>query len=354
MRRFTCQCGNTLYFENTQCLECGATLGFVPEDRRVRALEPAGQDLWMVDGRYYRKCLHYARDGVCNWMMPAEDGHSFCQACRLNEVIPDLTQPDNFRHWGLLESAKRTLLFGLMRLDLPLTSRREHPGGLGFAFMEDDDNQQVLTGHAGGLITINVREADDAYREAMRKRLGEPYRTLLGHFRHESGHFYWEHLVAAHADELDAFRALFGDEREDYASALARHYSASFIPWPHDVITAYAAAHPWEDWAETWAHYLLINDTLETAEDLGIQTEAPQDFDGMLAQWRKLSTTINALGGSLGMPSLYPFVFSEAVAAKLRFIHALLERQVPSATRPATTAPSDAPSRTAANPRKPV
>ena len=350
MRRFSCQCGNTLYFENTHCLRCDRATGFLPEQRSLRGLEPDAGGRYTVDGRGYRKCLHYARDGVCNWMIPAEDPDSFCQACRLNVVIPDLRQPENHLHWQRLEAAKRHLLYQLIKLGLPLTPRSEDADGLGFAFMEDDDNQQVLTGHAGGLITINVREADSAYRETMRKRLGEPYRTLLGHFRHESGHFYWDRLVAQNDDELQAFRELFGDERADYAWAMERHYSGG-MSWPHYVISAYAAAHPWEDWAETWAHYLLIGDTLETARDHGLLAVLPTDFQERLDQWRELSVTINALGGSLGMPTLYPFVYSDAVVEKLLFIHALLGRQVPLPTCPGSAGPSGAPSRTAADPR---
>lgn len=354
MRRFSCQCGNTLYFENTCCLRCGRASGFVPEQRALRGLEPDTGDHYTVDGQVYRKCLHYPRDGVCNWMIPAEDPEPFCQACRLNVVIPDLRQPENHLHWQRLEAAKRHLLYQLIKLGLPLTPRSGQREGLGFAFMEDDDNQQVLTGHAGGLITINVREADSAYRETMRKRLGEPYRTLLGHFRHESGHFYWDRLVGQNQDELQAFRALFGDERADYADAMARHYASGGLGWPHDVISAYAAAHPWEDWAETWAHYLLIGDTLETARDHGLLASLPMDFQARLELWRELSVTINALGGSLGMPTLYPFVYSDAVVEKLQFIHALLARQAPLPRCPEATGQSGAPSQTAEAPRKDV
>ncbi|MCK8514790.1 putative zinc-binding metallopeptidase [Methylonatrum kenyense] len=351
MRRFSCQCGNTLYFENSACLRCGRTVGFVPQQQAVRSLEPVGDGLYSVDGRHYRMCLHYVRDRVCNWMIPEADPEPFCEACRLNEIIPDLSQPENHLHWQRLETAKRHLLYQLMTLGLPLTPRSQQKDGLGFAFMEDDDNQQVLTGHAGGLITINVREADSAYRETMRKRLGEPYRTLLGHFRHESGHFYWDRLIATNGHELSAFRDLFGDERADYADAIARHYAGGGMDWPHHVISAYAAAHPWEDWAETWAHYLLIDDTLETAVDYDLIAALPDNLNARLETWRELSLMINALGGSLGMPTLYPFVYSDPVIEKLEFIHALLERQVPLQTYPGSTGPSPAPTQTGANPR---
>lgn len=327
MRRFRCRCGQWLYFDNTACMNCGATLGFLPGSLELLPLDPRSDGTWMAGGTPVRQCLHYHRDHVCNWLVPADDPDPFCESCRLNAVIPNLSLPENPSHWARLEAAKRSLLYELRRLGLPLTPRSAaHPRGLGFAFMEDDDNQQVLTGHAGGLITINIREADDAYRETMRKRLGEPYRTLLGHFRHESGHFYWEHLVATDADRLARFRALFGDERQDYAMALERHYSQAQVPWSVWHITAYAAAHPWEDWAETWSHYLLLRDTLETAGDLGLQQREDPDLQRMLAHWRELSVLINALGRSLGMPSLYPFVHTEQVAEKLGFIHDLLQQ----------------------------
>jgi hypothetical protein len=35
--------------------------------------------------------------------------------------------------------------------------------------------------------------------------------------------------------------------------------------WQKSFISKYATSHPWEDWAETWAHYLHIMDMLETA-----------------------------------------------------------------------------------------
>ena len=60
----------------------------------------------------------------------------------------------------------------------------------------------------------------------------------------------------------------------DYAAALSSHYQIGApAGWEEDFITAYAASHPWEDWAETWAHYLQILDGLETCEGLGIEVQ---------------------------------------------------------------------------------
>ena len=129
----------------------------------------------------------------------------------------------------------------------------------------------MLTGHLNGVVTINVSEADDAERERRRAGLAEPYRTLLGHMRHEVGHYYWKRLVTGDADRLARFRELFGDDRDDYAAALTRHYqSGPPQDWQDRFVSAYASAHAWEDWAETWAHYLHMTDTIEIAATCGV------------------------------------------------------------------------------------
>jgi hypothetical protein len=89
---------------------------------------------------------------------------------------------------------------------------------------------------------------------------------LLGHFRHEVGHYFWDRLVATDPHQLEEFRVLFGDDRQDYGEALKRHYDEGApANWQDTYISMYATMHPWEDFAETWAHYLHIVDTLETA-----------------------------------------------------------------------------------------
>src|ERR1700678_1621481 len=238
MKLFECQnCGQPLYFENTRCISCGLLLGYLPARQTVTALRPDPPNwraLASPRGRY-RYCANGVH-GVCNWLIPAGDSDQYCAACRHNRMIPDLTQPDNLAHWRLMEIAKHRLFYALLRLRLPLRTRAEDPNGLTFDFLADGSalpaGGAVMTGHANGVITINLAEADDAERERRRGQMGEPYRTLLGHFRHEIAHYYWDRLIANTAS-LDEFRQLFGDEREDYGAALQRYYaSGPPADWP--------------------------------------------------------------------------------------------------------------------------
>src|SRR5437868_9942335 len=127
-----------------------------------------------------------------------------------------------------------------------------------------------MTGHKDGIVTMKVEEADDVTRVRVRTQMREPYRTLLGHFRHETGHYYWDRLIA-NSDWLEPFRGLFGDERASYAEALDRHYQQGApLDWQPQYVSAYATMHPWEDWAETWAHYLHMMDAVDTALGFGM------------------------------------------------------------------------------------
>ncbi|HEY7664941.1 MAG TPA: putative zinc-binding peptidase [Xanthobacteraceae bacterium] len=342
MKLFDCQnCGQPLYFENTSCVSCGRRLGYLPERAIVAALEEADggwRPLGMPESRY-RLCANAEHD-VCNWLVAPEQGEIFCAACRHNRTIPDLSNPENLVHWRKIESAKHRLFYTLLRLDLPLTTRAEDPNGLAFDFLSspaDGAGQApVLTGHAGGLITLNVAEADDPERERQRKSMAEPYRTLLGHFRHEIAHYYWDHLVRD-TPAIDEFRRLFGDEREDYGAALQRYYANGPAPdWADRFVTAYASAHPWEDFAESWAHYFHMVDTLETAFAFGLRLRpkvgadlaAAIDFDPYVAEldriidaWLPLTFAVNSINRSMGQPDLYPFALPPAVILKLNFIH---------------------------------
>jgi len=338
MKTFHCECGNTLYFENTSCVQCGRMLGFLPDLLELSALEPASDGAYRAlvpeaRGGLYRPCRNYADQDACNWMIASDDPEPFCTACRLNEVIPNLDKPGNRSLWIQIERRKRRLVYDLRRARLPVFSRASNPdAGLGFAFMEDDPGDlefhdhnhgnPILTGHANGLITINIAEADDLERERMRQQMNEQQRTLLGHFRHESGHYYWDRLVA-HGPFLPRVRALFGDERSDYASALAQYYE--YGPpsnWQHSYVSAYASAHPWEDWAECWAHWLQITDALETAVTIGLApAEALEgDMDNRIRQWLDLALKINLLNRSMDQPDPYPFVLSPPVVDKLKLI----------------------------------
>lgn len=355
MRTFYCEhCQAPVYFENTHCTGCGHALGLLPEYLRISAMQPLDDVLWRAmmpaaDGRTYRQCENYHVHHVCNWMVPAESDERFCIACQLNDTIPNLSRPGFTEQWYRIERSKRRLVYSLLKLGLPVRSKELDPtSGLAFSFKSQVDaepDEQVMTGHANGHITINLDEADPAQRERNRLDLQERYRTLLGHFRHEIGHYYWDLLIAGSA-HLESFRALFGDEREDYGEALERHYKQGPVKdWQAQYISAYASMHPWEDWAETWAHYLHIVDTLETAENFGISMEhrradgsvsraAPDfnpyaivDFEPLIEHWTPLTFALNSLNRSMGLQDLYPFVLSRPAIEKLAFVHHVIGAQ---------------------------
>lgn len=347
MRLFHCDhCENLIYFENHTCVSCSHKLAFLPDARIVASLDPAGNDLWQSpapssQGRTYRLCANYTQHETCNWAIPSDQTDALCSACQLTRVIPDLTMSGHREAWYKLEAAKRRLVYGLTQLKLPVFPKTaETPHGLEFAFLAATLENPVLTGHDNGIITISLAEADDAERERRRNSMHEPYRTLLGHMRHESGHYYWDLLIRDHPERLAACRALFGDDSLDYGEALKTHY-ANGAPanWQTNFISAYASAHAWEDWAETWAHYLHITDAVETAEQCGVSLARPlgsstaalagkkksappaDSFDAMIARWFDLTHAINNLNRGLGLPDSYPFVLSIPVIEKLRFIH---------------------------------
>ncbi|PRY38699.1 zinc-binding metallopeptidase family protein [Umezawaea tangerina] len=326
MRSFTCpSCGNLLFFENYSCVVCGTAVGYSRDDRALVALS----------GR--QRCANSVVAG-CNWLVDGED--VLCDCCALTRTRPaDGVSAEPFAR---AEAAKRRLLHQLDDLGLPVTPRTEDPdGGLAFDLLSSDQ-EHVVTGHANGVITIDLAEGDDSHREAMRARLAEPYRTLLGHFRHEVGHWYWDVLIDR-AGFHEAFRAVFGDERADYQAALEAHYANEPAPgWEESHVSTYATAHPWEDWAETFAHLLHIRDTVQTAAAYGVlvagrditpHPHAPVDavpseeaveFDDLVDTWVPLSRAVNQLNRSMGKDDLYPFVLSPVVLGKLRFVDGLL------------------------------
>jgi hypothetical protein len=336
MRPFECACGAQTFFENTSCLACSCVLGFFPDLGRIGTLRPSANDSDVFHSHLdancgYRKCENYTTEGVCNWMIADDDPVRLCQACRLNNVIPDLSVPENREKWARAENAKRRLVYSLNRLALPVVPKAVDPErGLSFDLKDDMPTEHVLTGHADGLITLNLAEADPLLREKLRLQLHERYRTLLGHFRHEVGHYYWDVLVKD-SPQLDACRELFGDEREDYAAALERHYKREPSDnWRGAFVSEYATSHPWEDWAETWAHYLHITDTLETAGAFGVQlgrlkVAAPSPaFDELMSRWFALTLVLNSLSRSMGYEDFYPFELGSAVQAKLAFVHEII------------------------------
>jgi hypothetical protein len=347
MKVFHCDhCAHLVFFENTECVNCGHLLAFLPALMLVGSLDPADADahwtspLAAAKGRTYKLCANYRDTQVCNWAVNRDDDNPLCLSCRFTRVIPDLSVPGYQAAWYRLEVAKRRLLYTLLTLRLPLDAGGELP--LAFEFLADATSADgaVLTGHANGVVTISLAEADDSERERRRTMLGEPYRTLLGHMRHEVGHYFWMRLVAGDPDRLNAFRAMFGDEQVDYLAALKVHYDAGApADWQERFISAYASAHPWEDWAETWAHYLHMTDTIETAATCGVslrprRSDEPSlprmstvagmtegSFDRLLDSWFPITYLLNNLNRGLGHPDPYPFVLSTPVIEKLRFVH---------------------------------
>jgi hypothetical protein len=346
MRLFRCRtCGQTIFFENSLCGNCGSALGFLAGGQEMLTLTQQGDFYRRVNSlqryRYCENALHKA----CNWLIPAGSPENFCTACRHNRTIPDLSVPDYLAQWQKLEIAKHRLFYTLIGLGLPLRSYTDDPErGLAFDFLPDPPGPgpRILTGHDEGLITINLAEADDAMRERFRTEMGEPYRTLLGHFRHETGHYFWN-ILLRDTGRLSQFRDMFGDERAHYGPALEKHYQDGPPPdWELDYISAYAASHPWEDFAESWAHYLHIIDTLETASAFGLRIHpgagrhkllrASITFDPhhttsiepLITAWLPLTVAVNSLNRSMGLADLYPFTLAPNVVEKLGFIHRLV------------------------------
>ena len=348
MKLFKCPaCGQVLFFENTKCENCGRRVGYLPGPNRLTAVEPES-GAWIVFGEAsgpYRFCANADYD-CCNWLVPADSRDPLCAACRHNEIVPDLSQGRNVALWRKIELAKHRLFYSLLRFGLPLRTRLESPEGLAFDFLDDrgaSSGPKVLTGHDNGRITIALAEADDAERESRRSAMREPYRTLLGHFRHEIGHYYWDRLVRD-SDLLGPCRAVFGDDARDYNEALRTHYERGApADWREDFVSAYATSHPWEDFAETWAHYFHIVDTLEMARAFGVDIHPPLEARGdldthidfqpyrapgvepLVDAWLPLTFALNSINRCMGQPDLYPFILTPAIVSKLGFIHRVVD-----------------------------
>lgn len=336
MKRLYCDCGTQAFFENRDCLHCGAMLGFDPATMAMRAVYADGAGAWVTaDGQAFRFCDNGEQWQVCNWLCPADSGHALCFACQFNRTIPNLSLPGNLHRWWVLEQAKKRLFYTLLNLELPLVSGWQDPEhGLLLDFLEDGRSRQeyaetfASTGFLGGVITINTLEADDVARTAVREEMNESYRTVLGHLRHESGHYFWARLNPD-AGLREEFLAVFGDESRDYAAALRWHYeNGPPENWRRHYISSYASAHPSEDWAESWGHYLHIHDALETAAAYQLTAEDPArlDIESRINLWRDLSITLNELNRSVGRGDAYPFVINNQVAGKLAFVERVMDR----------------------------
>jgi hypothetical protein len=349
MRAFTCDhCGHVVFFENTTCIHCQSTLAFVPELMRMAALSPSTmqEDVWVSASQpqgqaqaHVRMCLNRNNQGAaCNFTTALDGSQPYCVSCRQTRWLPNLNNPRNLLRTSKVENAKRYLFYTLACLKLTSLHGLRAPI---FDFLEDlPGHLPIMTGHLNGTITLNVAEADDDERARRRLAMFEPYRTLLGHLRHESGHFFWDVLIDD-TQWLLPFRRLFGDERQDYNLALQHHYARGplgTVDWDPHHVSAYALAHPWEDWAETWAHYLHMMDLMETAASYHVQLRLPGHlaswppiddpfanpqlaFEHILQQCVPLTLMLNSLTRSLGQSDAYPFALSTGAVAKLKFIH---------------------------------
>lgn len=328
MRLFACSnCATRVYFDNSTCLACGLAIAFAPERLAMVALDAE-----------HLACAQRTTSEGCNWVAAG----IVCRACELTDST-SVAGTGDLR--ARAEAAKRHLLYTLLQLDIPFAPKRDgaDTSGLRFVWTWPGPAQTNRTGHADGTITLDLNEADDARREAARVNFGEPQRTVLGHLRHELSH----HLCQRYIDgreHVEAFRVRFGDEREDYAVALQTHYAQGPpANWQQQFISAYASAHPWEDWAETCAHYLLMVDAVETATAWGLSLSATgTGTDSAVAaadaaaspidqlvfeRWLPMTLFMNAMSRSFGLNDTYPYLLPEPVVAKLRFVQAVLARR---------------------------
>ncbi|MFT3705217.1 MAG: putative zinc-binding peptidase [Agriterribacter sp.] len=356
MKLFTCsKCSSVVYFENTECLHCGSSLGFDPLSMEMVPLQQIADKVYL-DLRHKRRKWRFCSNVVyhsCNWLIPSDSKETFCTACALNDTVPYLGKTENLTAWQEIEAAKHRLVYSLLRLGLPFQADAEETSqGLRFEFLEDSPEEgKVKTGHKNGTITINLNEANEAYRAQLKAEMGESYRTLPGHLRHETGHFYWDLFFADDPVALERFRKMFDDERTDYEAALEAYYKThGAAGWSDDTITPYATAHPWEDWAESFAHYLHIMDGMETAYYFGIAAHPrvttrkkwemdsrvdpyeATDFREIISGWILLKNALNAMNTGMGQEPFYPFVISAAVMDKLTFIHSEISKRTRTAS----------------------
>jgi hypothetical protein len=337
MRDFICpNCGQHLSFENSVCLSCGSRLGFSLEDKAFLVIA-TGEDSehgGAVDAADYQLCanLHAAK---CNWLVKVAPVRRLCQSCVLTRTRPNNTDTEAMAAFALAEQAKRRLIAELYELKLPIVGRDEdREYGLAFDLLSSA-TQKVFTGHDNGVITLDLAEGDDVHREQLRTSMDEPYRTLLGHFRHEVGHYYFYRLVGTSSAYQQRFTELFGDPDADYQAALDRHYSEGAPKgWEKNYVSSYATMHPAEDWAETFAHYLHIRDTLDTAAAFTFAPAnatfdrkqlGPSGFDTIIELWVPLAWALNMVNRSMGKDDLYPFVLPVPVLEKMRFIHTVID-----------------------------
>tara|TARA_Y100000814_G_scaffold256670_1_gene205478 strand:+ start:273 stop:1256 length:984 start_codon:yes stop_codon:yes gene_type:complete len=305
-------------------------------------MEPSGRESYKsldLSARSFKLCANGSEFSSCNWVLPADDENKFCFGCRFNRIIPnqkviDVSPSINHQRWCRLEAAKKRLMYTLLELKVPVIDGwNDAEDGLLFDFMEDIETESdvvaenIVTGYANGIITINVIEADDVARVSARSALNERQRTILGHFRHESGHFLWDRLFKRLSLGSE-FKNIFGDPDEDYQESLSKYYkNGPPSDWSNCFITAYASSHPLEDFAETWNHFLLIFDTVETAYAHGL-TQMKPDIRNLMSSldvWNDLVIALNQLTRSIGINDAYPFVINKLASQKLNYVARLVE-----------------------------
>jgi hypothetical protein len=337
VRAFRCEvCGAELFFENSVCVTCGSAVGYSREHGTVIAVS---ED--------HPICANLNRCG-CNWIADPTSTLGLCFSCRLTRTRPADADTVGLAQYWIAEAAKRRLIFGLDELELSIKIS-DGSGGLAFDLLSSTHGK-IITGYQNGLITLDLAESNDAHREALRESMDEPYRTVLGHFRHEIGHYYCE-LLALTNGRREEFRELFGDETISYEEALQRHYSGGGgNAWQDHFISAYATMHPLEDFAEVFGHFLHIADTLQTAAEFRLLPQPAQDdvstlheiakkprvallerpLAELIAQtWLPLTRGLNQINRSMGKADLYPFVLAEPVIAKVAFVADLVATAQP-------------------------
>ena len=332
-------CRHFVYLDTLTCPNCEAELGYHLVTRQFYGVRHGHV---VIDDMTWYTCSN--REWSCNWLVREDAPAGRCFACRLTRRRPAANDTVALEKLAKTEEAKRRLLLQLGDLGMPIVPWDVKEGGLGFDLISSlSDGKPVMIGHANGIITIDLAESLDDRREALRVRLGEPYRTILGHLRHEVGHYFQNVLLAD--DELWArCRALFGDERASYKDALARHYKLGAPSnWHDGFISEYATMHPWEDFAETFAHYLHITGTLQTAAVIGIHLDASvtnlrdtdviplvsyrdEPIQRLLSDWEWMSQGFNRINRAMGFGDLYPFTIVGPVRHKLAFIHDIVTR----------------------------
>jgi len=343
MKVFQCgHCNHPLFFENNKCENCGRLSGYRDLDRQMLTFNASSSSLFSDREKIEYKYCKNKELRVCNWLLVKNNPQDYCHACQLNRTIPNLSDEKNYPKWQNLEVAKHRLIYQLQKIGLDLPSKMTNAEGLCFDFITKYNDTKIMTGHNNGVITILLREADPVLREKAKKEMQESYRTLIGHLRHEVGHYFWEQLVFKNQDVLSAFRTIFGNEEADYNDALQSYYKNSAPDdWRNQYISKYASSHPWEDWAETWAHYLHIMDMVETAHFFGLEVNSTtisenmkiastfdpytiRDFETIVRTCVPLSFAVNSINRAMGIPDVYPFSITPTVIKKINFIHDLL------------------------------